>query len=80
MALENKPLVSVIAVSYNHAKYMKEAINSLLNQDYSPLEIIISDDHSTDNGFEIAKQIISEYRGPHRIILNQNPKRFALFS
>ena len=78
MALENKPLVSVIAVSYNHGKYMKEAINSLLNQDYSPLEIIISDDHSTDDGFEIAKQIISEYRGPHQIILKQNSQNLGI--
>ena len=68
----------MIAVSYNHGKYMKEAINSLLNQDYSPLEIIISDDYSTDDSFEIAKQIISEYRGPHRIILNQNKENLGI--
>lgn len=78
MALENKPLVSVIAVSYNHGKYMKEAVNSLLNQDYSPLEIIISDDHSTDDTFEIAKEIIGKYSGPHHIVLNQNSKNLGI--
>jgi glycosyltransferase involved in cell wall biosynthesis len=78
MALENKPLVSVIAVSYNHGKYMKEAINSLLNQDYSPLEIIISDDHSTDDTFEIAKGVIGKYSGPHHIILNQNSQNLGI--
>jgi glycosyltransferase involved in cell wall biosynthesis len=78
MALENKPLVSVIAVSYNHGKYIKEAIYSLLNQDYSPLEIIISDDHSTDNSFEIAQKIISQYQGPHQIILKQNSQNLGI--
>jgi glycosyltransferase involved in cell wall biosynthesis len=78
MALENNPLVSVIAISYNHGKYMKEAVNSLLNQDYSPLEIIISDDHSTDDSFEIAQQIIREYRGPHQIILKQNAQNLGI--
>ena len=78
MALDNKPLVSVIAVSYNHGKYMKEAVKSLLNQDYSPLEIIISDDHSTDDGFEIAQKIISEYGGPHQIILKQNSQNLGI--
>ena len=68
----------MIAVSYNHGKYMKEAVNSLLNQDYSPLQIVISDDHSTDDGFEIAQQIISEYRGPHQIILKQNPQNLGI--
>ncbi len=68
----------MIAVSYNHSKYIKEAIESLLNQDYSPLEIIISDDHSTDKCFEIAKSIAQDYRGPHRIILNQNTKNLGI--
>lgn len=72
MDLINKPLVSIIAVSYNHADYVEEAIKSLLSQNYSPLEIIISDDHSTDNTFEIIQKVVSSYKGPHKIILNQN--------
>jgi glycosyltransferase involved in cell wall biosynthesis len=82
MALNNKPLVSVIAVSYNHGKYIKEAIESLLTQDYYPLEIIISDDHSNDDSFEIAQKIASEYKGPPlvRILLLQIFWRYGITS
>ena len=78
MVVETKPLVSVIAVAYNHGKYIKDAVESLLNQDYSPLEIIISDDHSSDDGFEIVQSIISQYKGPHRIILNKNTENLGI--
>lgn len=57
---------------------MKEAINSLLNQDYSHLEIIISDDHSSDDSFEIAEKLVSQYTGPHKIILNRNIKNLGI--
>ena len=49
--------VSVILTSYNHAKYLKEAIDSVLNQTFSDLELIIWDDASTDESW----QIISSY-------------------
>ena len=52
-----KPLVSVIIPSYNSAKYLLEAVDSVLNQTYKDYEIIIVDDGSTDN----TKQILDEY-------------------
>jgi glycosyltransferase involved in cell wall biosynthesis len=45
--------VSVILTSYNHAKYLKEAIDSVLNQTFSDLELIIWDDASTDESWQI---------------------------
>jgi glycosyltransferase involved in cell wall biosynthesis len=68
----NNPLVSFLLVTYNHEKYIEEAIIGALSQKYSPLEIIISDDASSDKTFEIAKDLVSQYKGPHKIILNQN--------
>lgn len=52
-------LVSVIIPCYNHAHFLGEAIDSVLSQTYSPIEVIIVDDGSTD---EIA-QIIVERPG-----------------
>ncbi|MFX1276298.1 MAG: glycosyltransferase family 2 protein [Promethearchaeota archaeon] len=47
------PLVSVILPSYNHADYISETIESVLNQTFKDLELIIIDDCSPDNSREI---------------------------
>lgn len=68
----SKELASFCMLTYNQIDYIEEAVNSALNQTYSPLEIIISDDGSTDGTFEKIKEIVSRYDGPHKVILNQN--------
>lgn len=50
--------ISVIIPNYNHGQYLKGRIDSILNQTYKNLEIIILDDGSTDN----SKEIIENYR------------------
>lgn len=52
------PKVSVILTSYNHGKYLGEAIESTLNQTFQDFELIIRDDASSDDSWHI----ISEYR------------------
>jgi len=51
--MENKPLVSVIMNCYNSETYLKEAIESVLNQTYENFELIFWDNQSTDNSAEI---------------------------
>ena len=59
--MENKtPLVSVIVVTYNSSKFVIETLDSIYNQTYSNIELIISDDCSTDKTIEICKHWINE--------------------
>lgn len=56
-------LLSVIIPNYNHAPYLKERIDSVLQQNYDDFEVIILDDKSTDN----SRDIIEQYRNHPKI-------------
>jgi len=51
-----EPLVSVLMTAFNRERFISEAVESVLNQRYKNLELIIVDDCSTDKTVEIAKQ------------------------
>jgi len=54
-------LVSVVIPCYNYGTFLLEAVNSVLNSTYSPVEVIIVDDGSVDNTKEIARTIMDKY-------------------
>jgi len=76
--MSEKPLVSFMVFSYNQEGFIKDAIMSAFEQTYEPLEIIFSDDCSQDRTFEIIKEQVEKYQGPHKIILNRNEKNMGL--
>lgn len=58
---DNKlPLVSVIALCYNQEKYLIETLNSIINQSYQNIELIITDDYSTDDSIKEIQQWINQ--------------------
>jgi len=67
-----RPLVSFFIVSYKQEEYTRAAVESAFSQTYSPLEIILSDDGSPDGTFEVMKEMAATYRGPHKVMINQN--------
>lgn len=76
--IQERPLVTLALFAYNQERFVREAVQAVLNQDYQSLEIILSDDCSTDSTFEIINSIASNYSGPHEIIINRNPVNFGL--
>lgn len=78
MREERRPLVTLALFAYNQESFIQEAIQGALAQDYSPLEIIISDDCSSDHTFEIIRSATEYYKGPHAIRLNRNARNLGL--
>ena len=56
--------ISLIVPIYNVDLYIKDCINSIINQTYSNLEVLLIDDCGTDNSMNIVYDIIKEYQGP----------------
>ena len=85
-------LVTVVVASYNHARYLKRRMDSLLAQTYRQLEILVIDDRSPDNSVEIlrtyeadprVKLIVREQNGGWVAVSNQGAElargEFLLF-
>ena len=55
----NKPLVSVVVVTYNSSRYILETLESIKNQTYSNIELIITDDCSSDDTVRLCKDWVN---------------------
>ena len=54
------PRISVVIPSYNHARFIEEAIASVVNQSYSDLELIVVDDGSSDGSPDLIRKALSK--------------------
>ena len=68
--MENLPLVSILIPLYNSGDFVAETIECCLSQSYPNIELVIVDDHSTDNAVEVAQKYLSD-----RVHLYTNPKK-----
>ncbi|MBW9173893.1 glycosyltransferase [Clostridium estertheticum] len=78
--METSNLVSVLVLSYNNLKYLNECLNSIFEQNYPYIEIIISDDFSSDfNKDEIEKFIIDNKKeNIVSYVINQNSSNLGI--
>ena len=69
------PKVSVIVPNYNHAPYLRQRLDSIVNQTFRDFEVIVLDDASTDN----SREVIETYAGDpsFRFLLNETRKGSA---
>ncbi|MCX8089441.1 MAG: glycosyltransferase [Verrucomicrobiae bacterium] len=69
-----RPLLSFFLISYNQEAFIEEAIEGAFAQTWSPLEILVVDDCSTDRTFELAQAMAARYRGPHQVRCLRTPR------
>jgi glycosyltransferase involved in cell wall biosynthesis len=71
------PRVSYILLAYNQEEYIREAVESALAQQYENLEIIISDDCSTDQTYKKIRETANLYKGNHKVLINRNSENLG---
>jgi glycosyltransferase involved in cell wall biosynthesis len=72
------PLVTMGLLTHRREKLVREAVRAVLAQTYSPLQIVVCDDASTDSTPEILKAELDAYRGPHRIVFHRNDANMGI--
>ena len=75
---EPLPWVSMLLLAWRQETTVGEAIAGALAQTYSPLEIVISDDASSDGTWAAIERSVAGYRGPHRLVLNRNAANLGI--
>ena len=75
---DGRPTATFILFAYNQEHFIREAVQGAFAQTYEPLEIVLSDDCSTDQTFEIMAEMASTYSGPHRVRVVRTPKNLGL--
>jgi glycosyltransferase involved in cell wall biosynthesis len=73
----NRPLVTFALFAYNQEQHIREAVEGAFSQTYEPLEIILSDDFSSDRTFEIMQEMAAAYEGPHEVRVRRSEINFG---
>ena len=71
-------LVSLVVCAYNQEQMIVEALEAAAAQTYSPLEIVFSDDCSTDGTYRVAQEFAAQYKGPHRLVMSRNEQNLGI--
>jgi glycosyltransferase involved in cell wall biosynthesis len=77
-AAADRPLVTMAVLAFNQERYIGAAVRAALAQTYTPLQILLSDDSSSDATFRVMSEIASRYDGEHQIVLNRNKRNLGV--
>lgn len=67
-----RPRITLLLLAFNQASLVEAAVRSCLTQDSEPLEIVLSDDASTDGTYDVLCTLASAYTGPHQVRVRRN--------
>jgi glycosyltransferase involved in cell wall biosynthesis len=67
-----RPTVAVVVPCYNHARFVKRAIESVFSQTYRQIELVVIDDGSTDGSTEIARRTLADSPFPCQFVARDN--------
>jgi glycosyltransferase involved in cell wall biosynthesis len=70
--------LSFVVMAYNQEHFIRDAVAAAFAQDHDDLEIVLTDDCSTDGTFAIMQEMAAAYTGPHTIVLNRNEPNLGL--
>lgn len=70
--------ITFLVLSYNQEAFVADAIRSVLAQQGQPIDILISDDASTDTTFQIIQSVTACYFGPHNVSVRRNTRNLGL--
>ena len=73
-----RPSVSFLVLGYNQEDYIRDTIAAAFAQTYAPLQIVLSDDCSSDRTFQIMREMAETYDGPHEVLLNRNDPNLGI--
>ena len=75
---ETRPLVTFALFHYNQEALVADAMAAALAQDYTPLEVIVSDDCSTDGTWDAIQKVAADYDGPHALRIVRNDSNMGI--
>lgn len=72
------PLVSIIVINYNYARFLEDAVASAMSQTYPNIECVIVDDFSTDNSLDVANDLQNKYPSLKTLFRKENGGQAAV--
>lgn len=79
--MNHRPLVSFCVICRNQERYVGEALAGAFAQTYRPLEIVVSDDASSDSTWDVVTRAVERYResgGDMKVVLNRNMENLGI--
>jgi glycosyltransferase involved in cell wall biosynthesis len=70
--------ITLALLAYNQEPYIEDAVGSALSQECEPIQILISDDCSTDRTYDLIKKSVARYEGPHEVVVRRTAANLGI--